>query len=56
MYSKSRVLTDTELAFFISLSQEYDIQTINFCMGSTPTFVRGQTQEIDKTDLTIDLS
>ncbi|MGI0060899.1 MAG: hypothetical protein ACREBA_00430 [Nitrosotalea sp.] len=53
LHSKSMVLTEIELAFFASLPQEHDVQTINFGIGPTPTFVHGQTQEIGKTDLTI---
>jgi hypothetical protein len=53
-YSKSMVLTEIELAFFISLPQEHDVQTINFGIGPTPTFVHGQTEEIGNTDLTTD--
>ncbi len=51
--SKSMTLTEVELAFFVSFPQEYDIQTINFGMGPTPTFVHSNTQEMDETDLTI---
>jgi hypothetical protein len=50
----SMVLTEVELAFFISLPQEHDVQTINFGFGPTPTFVHGQTQEMSDTDLTTD--
>ncbi|MGI0088579.1 MAG: hypothetical protein ACREBI_11575 [Nitrosotalea sp.] len=53
-HSKSMVLTEVELAFFISLPQEHDVQTINFSIGPTPTFVHGQTQEMSDTDLTTD--
>lgn len=52
--ANSMVLTGTELAFFISFPQEYDIQTINFGIGPTPTFVHGTTQEVGSTDLVID--
>jgi hypothetical protein len=54
LHSKSMVLTEIELAFFISLPEEYDVQTINFGIGPTPTFVHGQTEEIGDTDLTMD--
>lgn len=54
LHSKSMTLTEIELAFFISLPQEHDVQTINFGIGPTPTFVHGQTQEISETDLTTD--
>lgn len=56
LYSKSMVLTEVELAFFISFPQEYDIQTINFGTGPTPTFVHGRTEDMDKTNLTIQCS
>ncbi len=56
MFSKSMVLTEIELAFFMSFPQEYDIQTINFGMGPTPTFVHGSTQDIDETNLTVQCS
>jgi hypothetical protein len=52
LHSKSMVLTEVELAFFMSLPQEYDIQTINFGMGPTPTFVHGNTEEVEESDLT----
>jgi hypothetical protein len=54
LHSKSMVLTEVELAFFISLPEEYDVQTINFGIGPTPTFVHGQTEEMSDTDLTTD--
>lgn len=53
MNSKGMVLTEAELAFFISFPQERDIHTINFEIGPTPTFVHGKTLEIGKTDLEI---
>ncbi len=56
LYAKSMVLTEIELAFFISFPQEYDIQTINFGMGPTPTFVHGKAQEMDETNLTVQCS
>ncbi|MGI0102320.1 MAG: hypothetical protein ACREA7_06970 [Nitrosotalea sp.] len=56
LYSKSMVLTEIELAFFMSFPQEYDIQTINFGMGPTPTFVHGSKQEMDETNLTVQCS
>ncbi len=52
-YPKNLVLTATELAYFASFPEEYDIRTINFGMGSTPTFVHGTTQEVGDTDLTL---
>lgn len=52
--SKNLVLTESELAYFVSFPEEYDIRTINFGMGATPTFVHGSTQEIGETDLTTD--
>ena len=39
LYSKNIVLTEVELAFFISFPQEYDVQTINLGIGLTPTFM-----------------
>ncbi|MDE1816818.1 MAG: hypothetical protein KGI11_09720 [Thaumarchaeota archaeon] len=51
--SKSMVLTANELAYFISLPEEYDIQTVNFEMGPNPTFMHGKTEDIDKTDLDV---
>ncbi|MDE1764291.1 MAG: hypothetical protein KGH88_08615, partial [Thaumarchaeota archaeon] len=51
--SKSMVLTANELAYFISLPEEYDIQTVNFEMGPNPTFMHGKTEEIGDTDLEI---
>lgn len=53
-HSKSMILADIELAFFTSLPQEHDMQTISFGIGPTPTFVHGQTEEIGDTDLTPD--
>lgn len=53
-HSKNMILTEIELAFFTSLPQEHDVQTINFGIGPTPTFVHGQTEEIGDTDLTPD--
>ncbi len=51
--SKSLVLTENELAYFISLPEEHDIQTINFEMGPEPTFMHGKTEDIEDTDLDI---
>lgn len=49
-------LAETELAYFISLPEGHDVRTINFGMGSTPTFVHGMTHEVGKTDLTSDFN
>lgn len=49
----SMLLTENEIAFFISLPLEYDIQTINFQMGPTPTFVHGPVHDLEETDLSI---
>lgn len=56
LYSKSIPLSEIELAYFISLPQERDIQTINFGVGSTPTFVRYKREDISSTDLTMQSS
>ena len=56
LYSKSLVLTEIELAFFTSFPQEYDMQTINFGVGPTPTSVHGRTDDMDETNLTIQCS
>ncbi|HJU14158.1 MAG TPA: hypothetical protein VJ792_06840 [Candidatus Nitrosotalea sp.] len=55
-FGRAMVLTDTELAYFVSLPEEHDVRTINFGMGATPTFVHGMTQDVDRTDLTSDFS
>lgn len=49
----SMVLTESELAYFVSFPQEHDIQTINFEMGPNPTFMHGSTEDIAYTDLDI---
>ncbi|MDE1873395.1 MAG: hypothetical protein KGH99_07975, partial [Thaumarchaeota archaeon] len=51
--SKSLALSDVELAFFLSFPQEKDIQTINFGVGVTPTFVHSPAQDVSLTDLTM---
>ncbi len=51
--SKSLALSDVELAFFLSFPQEKDIQTINFGVGVTPTFVHSPAQDVFLTDLTM---
>lgn len=51
--SKSLALSDVELAFFLSFPQEKDIQTINFGIGATPTFVHSPVQDVSLTDLTM---
>jgi len=51
--SKSLALSDVELAFFLSFPQEKDIQTINFGVGVTPTFVHSPAQDVSLTDITI---
>src|SRR5574337_274634 len=51
--SKSLALSDVELAFFLSFPQEKDIQTINFGVGVTPTFVHSPAQDLSLTDLTM---
>jgi hypothetical protein len=51
--SKSLALSDVELAFFLSFPQEKDIQTINFGVGVTPTFVHSAAQDVSLTDLTM---
>ncbi|MDE1819071.1 MAG: hypothetical protein KGI19_10770 [Thaumarchaeota archaeon] len=53
LHSKSLALSDVELAFFLSFPQEKDIQTINFGVGVTPTFVHSPAQDLSMTDLTI---
>ena len=51
--SKSLALSYVELAFFLSFPQEKDIQTINFGVGVTPTFVHSPAQDMSLTDITI---
>jgi len=53
LHSKSLGLSDVELAFFLSFPQEKDIQTINFGVGVTPTFVHSPAQDLSLTDLTM---
>lgn len=53
LHSKSLALSDVELAFFLSFPQEKDIQTINFGVGVTPTFVHSPAQDLSMTDLTM---
>lgn len=53
LHSKSLALSDVELAFFLSFPQEKDIQTINFGVGVTPTFVHSPAQDVSLTDITI---
>ncbi|MHB8603251.1 MAG: hypothetical protein ACYC6W_12330 [Nitrosotalea sp.] len=53
LHSKSLALSDVELAFFLSFPQEKDIQTINFGVGVTPTFVHSPAQDLSLTDITI---
>jgi len=53
LHSKSLALSDVELAFFLSFPQEKDIQTINFGVGVTPTFVHSPAQDVSLTDLTM---
>ena len=45
LHSKSLALSDVESAFFLSFPQEKDIQTINFGVGVTPTFVHSPAQD-----------
>lgn len=52
LHSKSLALSDVELAFFLSFPQEKDIQTINFGVGVTPTFVHSPAQDLSLTDIT----
>ncbi|MHB8547136.1 MAG: hypothetical protein ACYDAJ_10260 [Nitrosotalea sp.] len=53
LHSKSLALSDVEIAFFLSFPQEKDIQTINFRVGVTPTFVHSPAQDVSLTDLTM---
>ncbi|MHB8602332.1 MAG: hypothetical protein ACYC6W_02775 [Nitrosotalea sp.] len=53
---RSLALTSNELAFFLSLPQIKDVQTINFSVGTTPTFVHSPAEELSMTDLTIQCS
>jgi len=53
---RSLALTANELAFFLSLPQIKDVQTINFSVGTTPTFVHSPAEELSMTDLTIQCS
>ncbi|MDE1832775.1 MAG: hypothetical protein KGI02_10485, partial [Thaumarchaeota archaeon] len=53
LHSKSLALSDIELAFFLSFPQEKDVQTINFGVGVTPTFVHSPAQDLSLTDLTM---